>query len=170
LFATNGFAINVNRITIYPNVFGTAVDYILLADVTEDPIESEAPKEYTRTYPHNLTVNKIVSSIQAGATRAQILSTAKPAPQTIFRFTTADIQPQSKGFSVFPITNTLVISWDADVDFVIEFDFTVLPIHMNLRSEVMDLLENRRQVEDPSVSNVDGKRVLPRAPLLVLEE
>lgn len=156
--------------TIYPNAFGTAVDFVIIADTDILPAEREAPREYTREVSSVLAFNLILSAITSTATQGRITQTAKPRAQTIFRFTTADIQPQGKGFSIFPIENTLILAWNANVDFIIEFDFTVMPIMMNMKSELMDLLENRRQLEDPSVSNTQGKRVLPRAPLLVPEE
>lgn len=153
-----------------PTAFGTAVTYLVKADPSEEPAESNVEKSYTKVYNFGRLGVSILTDISAGSTRSRILNTAPPGYQTIYEFTTADVASVTRNFSLFPVTNTLVIGWDADVDFIIEFDFTVLPIMMNMRSEVMDLLEGRRTVEDPNISNVDGKRSLVRAGLRVPEE
>jgi len=170
LFATLGFAININSLTIFPNVFGTAVTYVIEADSSREPAETADEQQYTKLADFNIVITDMLSSLIAGATVGRILNTAPPGYKTLVDFTTANVAPITKSFSMFPVTNTMIIGWDADVDFVIEFDFTVLPVFMNMRTEVMDLLENRRQLEDPSISNTQGKRVLARAGLLVLEE
>lgn len=144
--------------------------YVIEADSSREPAETANEAQYTKLADFAILIGDMLSAIQAGATVGRILNTASPGFKTVVDFTTANVAPITKAFSIFPVINTLIIGWDADVDFVIEFDFTVLPVFMNMRSEVMDLLENRRTVEDPNISNTQGKRALVRAGLMVPQE
>ncbi len=152
LFGTNGKAININWVRIIPGVPGSAVDYTILADGEQDP-DADAPSQ-------GLLINEMVSVLKGGT--GQIRSTGRPAFQDVFRFTTSEITGQMASYSLFPVFNQLAFGWSADVDCNLVIDFTVLNLPLDYQEEIMDLLGNKTQVEDPSGSNVDGKRVLTR--------
>lgn len=160
-----GRAININWMRIYLNSFSTAIDIVIYADHDIDADEEDGD---ATQFDFTTLLDSAVSLLD-GAT-GTITSTTKPGSKTLFRFTAVDIAPQSKSFSLFPVFNNLVLGWSADVDFVLEMDFTVLDASMDWRSEIMDLLANKTQVEDPNLSNVDGKRQLRRAGLRIPEE
>jgi len=155
-FGTRDRAVNINWIQCLPLTLGTAVDIHVVGDVTET-----VPEAGVRTYPFNLI--KAVSGI-LGSTGVWDEG-SKPGSKTFFRFTTVDVSPQLKPFTQFPIFNTLVLGWSADVDFVLEFDYTMLDRPWNWREEIMRLLANKSQVADPNIANTQGKRKLVKAPL-----
>lgn len=157
--------ININSMTIYLASFGSATDIIFFADSPEEL--DEAAGDAT-TLTHAIVANSITANLQGSS--GALLAVPRPAVKTFFRFTTADVAPQFKPFSLFPIFNNLQIGWTADVDFTIEFDFTILDEFMDFRAEIMDLLDNKTQVEDPNISNIDGKRALVRAPLQIVAD
>lgn len=162
LFGSRENAININSMTIYLASFATPVDYFFAADLQQT--EPQLSKLFSQAILGNLLVTQIAGD--TGVVRDQ----TKPRAQTIFRFTAVDVSPQSKPFSLFPVFNTLAIGWSADVDFLLEIDFTVLDAPWNYKEEIMNLLANKRQVEDPNISNTQGKRQLVRAPLLMVDE
>ncbi len=156
-------AVNINSMQVSPVTLGTAVDILMIADKEVSPDEALGDKT---TFPFaelNLSITLI-----DGATAGFIAQGDKDL--VIFRFTTADVSPQAKFPSVYPITNHLIIGWSADVDFIIEFDYTELDIPWDFREEIIDLLAGKTMVEDPNLSNVDGKRQLNRAPLQIAED
>lgn len=165
LFATEGRAVNINSMTIYLATFGTAVDILIYADHFQKVDESAGG---ATTFPFAQLAASMTVALQGSS--GSLLSVPEPGAQTFFRFTTADIAPQFKPFSVFPIFNKLIIGWTADVDFTIEFDYTVLDTPLDWREKIMDLLATKTRVEDPNISNVDGKRQLVRAPLQIVED
>jgi len=156
-FGTRDRAVNINWIKCTPLTLGTAVDIHVIADVAET-----VPEAGVRTYDFNLI--KAVSGI-LGSTGIWDEG-SKPGSKALFRFTTVDVSPQRTAFSsTWPIFNTLVLGWSADVDFVLEFDYTMLDHPWNWREEIMRLLANKSQVADPNIANTQGKRKLVRAPL-----
>ncbi len=148
---------------IYLNTFGTAVDILIYGDLDENIVE-EGAAGGSSTMDHAKLSERMVSQTnQTGA----LLAVHKPGSVTFFRFTTADIQPQGKPFRQFPLFNNLAIGWSANVDFVIEMEFTILDANWDWREETMDLLDNKTMVEDPNIGNLQGKRSLVRAPLQI---
>lgn len=164
MFGSRTKAVNINSITIYPLTFGAAVVYELFADY---PIKVDESGGSATTVPAAEVGGHIFTVLQATGGFTQV---ARPAYKTFFRFTTNDVAPQTKGFSAWPIFTNLVLHWDADVDINIEFDFAVLEDNWNVRGQIMDLLAGKSQVEDPNLSNLQGKRAVRRASLPSLNE
>lgn len=162
LFGTNGRAININSMLCYLNAFGTAQEILMLADHS-----GFNPKGASAAFPFEQLSEMSESQVRGGATNPRIIRTVEPGSKTVFRFTTADIAPQGKGFTLWPVFQYMIIGWTADVDFLIEFDYTILDRGLNNRSQLMELLANKRQVQDPNITNVQGKRALRRASLLL---
>lgn len=154
-------AININSMKLYPVAFGTAVDILVFADNDQLPDESAGD---ATSFPEG---QLLISQVDA---TGAIIQAIEPSYHAIFRFTTADINPQTTFPSVFPVFDTLIVTWNVEVDFIIEFDYTELDVPWNMRFELMDLLKNKRQVEDPNLSNVDGKRSLRRAGLVLVAD
>ncbi len=163
LFGSRIFAVNINSIKVFPLTFGTAVAYYFLADTEQSTGPEEGAGGGSTTYNEAQLEQQVLGDL-LGSTGA-LRRVPSPGYKTVFRFTTADIAPQTEVFSAFPIQNNLVIGWDVDVDCVISFDFTILGITWNMREEIMRLLDGKRIVEDPNISNVLGKRAVRRAPL-----
>lgn len=154
-------AININSMSIFPGAFGTAVDYLVFADIPDTIDESAGA---ATTFPEaQLQVSALAAT--GGFTNVQ-----RPSNHLIFRYTTADVQAITKYPSTFPVRHNLIITWNVEVDFIIEIDFTSILIGWDWRDKIMDLLANKTQVEDPSISNIDGKRSLNRRPLLLVAE
>lgn len=162
LFGTNGKAININSMLVYPNSFGVAQEILMLADHS-----GFNPKGASQAFSFAELSELSESQVRGGATDPRIMRVVEPGSKTFFRFTTADIAPQGKSFSLWPIFEYLIIGWSADVDFVIEFDYTILDRGMNNRSQIMELLANKRSTEDPNLTNTQGKRALRRGGLLL---
>ncbi len=164
LFGSRERAVNINAITCTPLILGTAVEYGILAD-----------KQYKIDEETDATPNVFPFAEHGMITRLAgntgvFTEMVTPAYKTVFHFSTVDVSPQTKAFSLFPIFNNLVIVWDADVDCILEFDFTRLDTGWNWREEIMRLLQNKTTVEDPNISNVDGKRSLVRSPLTLVAD
>ncbi len=163
LFGSRTKAVNLNAITITPLVLGTAVEYVVWAD-KEVQVDIEAAA------PHVIAIGEVGPAVQLLGSTGELTEYITPAYKALFHFSTVDVAPQTKVFSLFPVFNSLSIGWDADVDALIEIDFTILDTNWDFREEIMDLLANKTRVEDPNISNVDGKRSLVRAPLQVAED
>lgn len=160
LFGLNGKAFNINSMKVSPNALGTAVDYSVLAD----------PDEQDEVWTSVEVLNIITADISGLADVEEIVIAAPtPGHHALFRFTTADVGPQKDSFSSFPVFNSLVMAWSVDLDFVIDFDFTVSELNLDMREEFMELLRNKTQVEDPNIDATVGKRKLVRAPMTLAE-
>ncbi len=159
LFGTRDRAVNINSITVTPLVLGSAVEYGFYAD-KQYKVDEETDATPNVFPPGELNMNSLLLGSTGVFTNASI-----PGYKTVFHFSTVDVSPQTHGFTLFPIYNNLIIGWDADIDALIEIDFTRLDKGWNWREEIMRLLQNKRQVENPNISNVDGKRGLVRNPL-----
>lgn len=162
LFGTRRQAVNVNWIKVHPLSFGVAVEYWIKFDSDQRPPDKQDVSVV------DFAQNFIIASVN-GAT-----GDWQPAPaekeQLLLRFTTADIQPQMIFPSLKPVFNNMVVGWNADVDFDLVMDISELNAFWDFREEYSDLLEGKTQVEDPSISNVDGKRQLSRHPLTLVED
>lgn len=159
LFGSRNQAVNLNWMSVEPLAFGTAVDVFIQADHPDKIDETDGDGtsfDFTRL--------KLLNGIN-GVT-ALFDEASEPRAKSIYRFTTADVAGKLKAFSTFPIFNNLIIGWSADVDFLIEMDFTILDTNWDFREEIMDLLAGKRQVQDPNIDMTQGKRQLLRAPLL----
>lgn len=162
------FAVNFNAITCNPTTFGTAVEYTIWLDKPAVEYDPKLPSATRHIFPF---AEANPRSAITGSTLTGILNTvAQPGFKTQFRFTTVDVQPQTKPFTLMPVFNHMIIAWDANVDFDLEFDFTRLDLGWNYKGEIIDLLANKRSVEDPNLSNVDGKRSVRRAALRAVNE
>lgn len=156
-------AININWMQCSPLTLGTAIEIHIVADHDQKIDESSGDKT-TISFNDMKVITLILGS------DGSIVESHDPGSETFFRFTTVDVSPQMKPFSTFPVFNNLIIGWSADVDFVLEFDYTELDQPWDFREEIMDLLANKGTVEDPNISNVDGKRSLVRNPMLLTNE
>lgn len=151
-------AINVNWISVIPLTLGAAIEVQIKGDWQMK--ESEFDEDDSTTIPFTQIIGLFDVDGATGRIRQQgILN------DLFFRFTTVHVDGITKFPSSYPIFNNLVIGWDSDLDFDIEIDFTRLDAPWDFREELMDLLANKRRVEDPNISNVRGKRSLIRAPL-----
>ncbi len=149
--------------TIYLATFGTAVDLFIQSDLGQSPAVEADDTDL------NITQVSIIATSTITATGI-VTRSSIPGYKTIFRFNTNNVAPLSKGFRLFPVMNTLTFGWSADVDFVIEIEYTELGTNWNFRDEIMKLLAGKHQVEDPNLSNLQGKRAVRRAGLLLVED
>lgn len=162
MFGSRSKAINIDAMYVYPSAPDVDSEYTILADFEITP--NEEPDDST-TMDFEVTGSTNQSSQLDSAGR--ITTAIKPSYRTFFRFNTSDsVGTQAKAFKAFPVFNNLVIAWTVDNDFVIEIEFTVLDTNWDFRAELMRLLQNKFQVRDPNIDNVQGKRSLLRAPLL----
>lgn len=162
------FAVNFNTITVNPTTFGAAVEYVLWMDKLGVEYDPKLSSETRHIFPFAQANPRC--AITGSTLTGRLNQVVQPGFKTQFRFTTADIAPQTKPFSAMPVYNHMIIAWDADVDFDIEFDFSFLDEGWDYRGELMDLLANKRSVEDPNLSNTTGKRSVRRAGLRTVNE
>lgn len=158
LFGSQRFAVNINWMAIHLASF-EADDISLFADLPVEIDESSGDKTTfsdANMFPHMVSVIRSTGGID---------QVARSGYKALFRFSSTDITEKTKSFSAWPITKSLTMTWSADVDFVLTMDYTILATQWNMRNLVMDLLANKTQVEDPNLSNVDGKRAIRRAAL-----
>ncbi len=149
IFGTNGNAINIKRITWIRQVV-TAQELWIGAD--------QSDQERAIADPFNFLL------VNYTETNDTWFGFGRPGYKTWFNGETNDLASEiSRAYSKFPVYNNLHIFWSSVSDFSLEFDYEILDEPLDYREEIMDLLANKTQVEDPSGSNVDGKRVLTRA-------
>lgn len=156
-------AININSIEFIPSSFGTATEVHLLFDPIIEEDDQVAVFDFARAQ------NMLLSELNgADGALKQVL---RASSKTVFTLQTANVNNLFKQMlSIFPVFNSVIISWTIDLDFTLEIDFTELDRPWNMRAEIMNLISNKRSVEDPSLSNVRGKRSLLKAPIRVPEE
>lgn len=157
MFKTEGRAINIHNIIAVPAAFGSSQSIVVIADPTQKDIVDVA---------FGALANEV--SVFFGAAE-EIEGPAQPQYKTHFPFTVADIAERVRSFSVFPVYGQLAIGWNADVDFELIFDYTILPVNLDYREVFMRLLANKKQVEDPNIDATQGKRSLVRAGLRLAE-
>lgn len=163
LFGTLGKGINITSIDLIIQL-GTSLDISLLADwEQEEPDDNETDESLTEL---------------TNAMESQLNSQTRDFTRVVTKgyrafwqiHSTATTPPPVKEFDKFEVFNNLVIGWTDDVDFRLEIEYDILNRPLNYREEIMDLLRNKRQVEDPNISNVLGKRQLVPNPLRLLRE
>ncbi len=164
LFGSRTNAVNIDAMTLSPSVFGTAMDVYINMDMPITPDESD---DDSTTLPFGQLAAQGLDTITAGGA---ITRNTVPGYKTFVRFNTGDVAPITKQFRLFPLFNTFTIGWSADIDFFLEIEYTILNTAWNFREEIMDLLANKTQVEDPNLSNLQGKRAVRRAGLFLVED
>lgn len=156
-FLTEGFAINIHTFTVFPGATGGASIHVFLADRPSNDIVDVTFNELSGFFLTNFGAGEEVEG----------------PPQTKYKamipFKTSDITEKSRSYSVWPVFSQLAIGWDADVDFTVEIDYTILPVMLDFRQIAMELLRNKRQVQDPNIDATQGKRSLVRAGLRLAE-
>lgn len=162
IFSSPKKAVNINSLTLIPAAFGTAQEVLVLADSEQEEDDQVSIAAYARIPPQMLSV------IQGDT--GLLTQTARAGFKDILNLTTSEVAAVFHQYSLFPVFNHLKIGWSVDLGFSLLIDFTVLDRPWNMRAEVRNLIGNKRRVEDPNLSNVDGKRSVVKAQIRVPEE
>lgn len=159
-------AIEIGKIEFQP-LSRSAINLTLIIDTDQKIDQTSGPNNASTIFPFaQIGLTQVAGNL---GSFSRILH--QGSSTMLFRQLTSDVANPVKEFSPrLLLTNTLIVGWSADVDFNLEFDFIRSDKPWNFREEVMDLLGNKTQVEDPSISNIDGKRSLNRRPLLLVDE
>lgn len=161
LFGTR-HAVKVNWVRAYPVSWGTPTEIVIRPDWDVRVDESDGgATQAIFTQVAQLSDIQGDTGIVERVTRPNLM---------YIRFNAENIAPITTTPSGFEIHNNLVIGWSANLDFILVFDLTELPTLWDTKFKLMDLLAGKTQVEDPNLSNVDGKRSLRRAGLLHVED
>ncbi len=162
IFSSPKKAVNINSIMYEPITFGNAQELQILADSEQEEDDQVSTSTFARDQAE-------IFSVIAGDT-GLLTQIARAGYHDVFRLNTANVAPIFHQYSLFPVFNHLKLGWTTDQNFNLIIDFTVLDRPWNMRAEVLNLLGNKRRVEDPNISNVDGKRSVRKAQIRVPEE
>lgn len=162
IFSSPEKAVNINTILVEPSAFGTSQEILLLADSEQE--QDDQVDLISRA--------RLIAQMATGilGTTGNFTQMTKAAFKDIFAIRTEHVAGLFHSYTLFPVFNHLKISWSADVDFTMLIDFTVLDRPWNMREEVRNLIGNKRRVEDPNLSSVEGKRSVVKAQIRVPEE